>query len=108
MSLLKDLGFKKLNPMTIFCDNEGSIKLAYNPIIHSTTKHITTHYCFVRQSEEIQVLHLPAIEQTTDLLTKPLGKQLIEKFRDALQITSAKDQVCYQNNDRGEPAISYK
>lgn len=48
MSLLKDLGFKKLNHVTILCDNEDSIKLTYNPILHSRTKHITTHYHFVR------------------------------------------------------------
>ena len=94
MSLLKDLGFKKLNPVTTFCENESSIKLAYNPVFISRTKHITTHYHFVREkvaSGEIQVLHVPTIEQTADLLTKPLGKLLFEKFRDALQITSSKD-----------------
>ena len=58
-------------------------------------KHITTHYHFIREkveSGEIQVLLVPTIEQTADLLTKPLGKLLFEKFRDALQITSSKDQ----------------
>ena len=45
------------------------------------------------ESGEIQVQHLPTTERIANLLTKPLGKQLFEKFRDALQITSAKDQV---------------
>ena len=79
MSLLKYLDFKKLNHVTIFCDNEDSIKLAYNPVFHSRTKHITTYYHFVREkveSGEIQVQHLPTTEQTTNLLTKPLGKKL--------------------------------
>ena len=65
MSLLKDLGFKKLNHVTIFCNNESNIKLVYNPVFHSRTKHITTHYHFVREkveSGEIQVLHVPTIE----------------------------------------------
>jgi hypothetical protein len=84
ISLLKDLGFKKLNPVTTFCDNEGSIKLVYIPVFHFRTKHITMHYHFIREkveSGEIQVQHLPTTEQTADLLTKPLGKQLFEKFK---------------------------
>jgi hypothetical protein len=84
ISLLKDLGFKNLNPMMIFCDKEGSIKLVYITVFHSRTKHITMHYHFIREkveSGEIQVQHLPTTEQTADLLTKPLGKQLFEKFK---------------------------
>jgi len=76
MSLLKDLGFKKLNLMTIFCNNEGSMKLVYNPIFHFKTKHITIHYHFVKEkveNKEIQVQCRPTTEQIAKLLIKLLG-----------------------------------
>ena len=59
----------------------------------SILPHIITSLREVVESREIQVQPSATIEQTADLLTKPFGKQLFEKFRDALQITSAKDQM---------------
>jgi hypothetical protein len=48
-TLLADLGMKDPLPITIFCDNESCIKLVSNPVFHSKTKHIRTHYHFTRE-----------------------------------------------------------
>jgi hypothetical protein len=68
MSLLKDLGFKKLNLVTIVCDNEDSIKLAYNLNFHSRTKHITTHFHFVREVLESGEFKCNICQQLSKLL----------------------------------------
>jgi hypothetical protein len=90
-SLLGDLDASPTKPIQILCDNESSIKLAHNPVFHSRTKHITIHYHFTREkieSVDISVTYVSTGEQRADLLTKPLGRPLFEKFRDALKITS--------------------
>jgi hypothetical protein len=90
-NLLSDLDASPTQPVQILCDNESSIRLAHNPVFHSKTKHITVHYHFTREkieSGDISVAYVPTGEQRADLLTKPLGKLLFEKFRDELQICS--------------------
>jgi hypothetical protein len=90
-NLLSDLDASPTQPVQILCDNESSIRLAHNPVFHSKTKHIIVHYHFTREkieSGDISVAYVPTGEQRADLLTKPLGKLLFEKFRDELQICS--------------------
>jgi len=75
MSQLKDLGFKKLNLVTIFSDNEGSIKLTYDSIFHFKTKHITTCYHVVRKRVKNKEIHIQC-PQTTEQIAKLLIKLL--------------------------------
>lgn len=42
----------------IQCDNENAIKLAGNPVFHARTKHIDTHYRFVREKALTQYIQL--------------------------------------------------
>jgi hypothetical protein len=37
---------------TISSDNQSSIKIVHNPVIHENTKHIDIHYHFVRELQE--------------------------------------------------------
>jgi hypothetical protein len=37
-----------MNQVSLLCDNESVIKIAYNPYEHSTTKHIDIRYHFLR------------------------------------------------------------
>lgn len=92
-TLLTDLRVKQHIPTTIFCDNESAIKFAYIPVFHQWTKHISTHYHYSREkieSREIQVLFKPSYEQLANLFTKPLGKNLFEKFSSKLHLVSTK------------------
>jgi len=85
MTLLEDLGLKKLNPFEIFCNNEGRIKPAYNPVFHSRTKHITMHYHFIREKVEsgkIQICWLSHLKSS-----------YLRNLEMLFQITSAKDQM---------------
>jgi hypothetical protein len=74
-TLLEDLGMANPSSITIFYDNESCIKLASDPVFHSKTKHIRTHYHFTREKVaegEISVQYISSLDQTADLFTKPL------------------------------------
>uniref|UniRef100_A0A6V7JVV1 Reverse transcriptase Ty1/copia-type domain-containing protein n=1 Tax=Bracon brevicornis TaxID=1563983 RepID=A0A6V7JVV1_9HYME len=49
---LTELGFEPLTASQLFCDNNGALKLAKNPVYHSRTKHIDVKHHFVREALE--------------------------------------------------------
>ena len=73
--LLGELGYTQAEPTVIYSDNQGSIKLAHNPVHHSRTKHIDVQHHFVRELVESNVVALrycPTDANVADVLTKPL------------------------------------
>lgn len=64
--------------LNLFCDNQGSINLAKNPIFHARTKHIEVQHHFIREcvlEGELKLCHIiPTSEQPADMLTKHLGR----------------------------------
>jgi hypothetical protein len=65
-TVLEDLGMKNPSPIAVFCDNESCIKLPSNLVYRSRTKHIWTHYYFIREKVEeglICVQHIASIRQ---------------------------------------------
>lgn len=59
----------------LHCDNQGSIKLAQNPISHAHTKHIEGKHHFIRERVlewSVRLLYINTEENPADLLTKPL------------------------------------
>ena len=47
--LLASVGCEQTGPSTLYCDNQGAIKLVHNPEFHRRTKHIDVKYHFIRQ-----------------------------------------------------------
>jgi hypothetical protein len=87
--ILEDVGEKQKVPTIIQCDNQRSIKLANNPVYHARSKHIETHYHFVRekiQSNEIDVLYCNTNDNVVDIFTKPLGKAKFVICRDKIGV----------------------
>jgi hypothetical protein len=77
---LKDNGYT-LNHVSLLCDNEGVIKIAYNPCEHSKTKHIDIRHHFLRDHAikgDIVISHMRTNEQLTDIFTKPLMREDFE------------------------------
>ncbi|GMI99343.1 cysteine-rich RLK (RECEPTOR-like protein kinase) 8 [Hibiscus trionum] len=81
------------HPIPIYCDNESAIKLAGNPVFHARSKHIETHYHFVREkvlSQDIELQKIRTDEQVADIFTKALAKAKFEGFRGNLGVSDRK------------------
>jgi hypothetical protein len=74
---LRDFGYN-LSKVPLLCDNKSVIRLAYNPVEHSRTKHIDIRHHFLRdhqQRGDIEVCHISTENQLTDIFTKPLDEK---------------------------------
>ena len=47
--LLQELRFGKDGQMTLVCDNQEALHIAYNPVFHERTKHIKVDCHFIRE-----------------------------------------------------------
>lgn len=89
-SLLQELQVDCAVP-TIFCDNQSTVALSHNPVLHNRTKHMELDIFFVREKvlgHSLVVEHVPAHEQIADILTKPLSKLRFTFLRDKLRVFS--------------------
>eukprot|EP00253_Pinus_taeda_P032312 PITA_32312 len=50
--MLADMHVSQTSPTPLFCDNQGVLKLAKNPVFHERTKHVETHCHYIRQLVE--------------------------------------------------------
>ncbi|XP_047313748.1 uncharacterized protein LOC124917338 [Impatiens glandulifera] len=75
--------------MHVYSDSQSTLHMAQNPMFYERSKHIEVNLYFLRdhiQDETIVVSHVPTTSQLTNILTKPLGKQLFDHFRSKLGI----------------------
>jgi hypothetical protein len=90
--LLREIGVDMTSPTPIYTDNQSSIRLVDNPVMHSRTKHIGIQQHFIRESAQnghVQVLFTPTHSQEADFLTKPLTLTKFLSNRDKVGIASA-------------------
>ncbi|KAI0496461.1 hypothetical protein KFK09_022778 [Dendrobium nobile] len=90
--LLAEFGLSQPSPTSIFCDSTSAIALAHNPVFHARTKHIEIDYHFIShhiQHGAIAVHHINSLNQTADILTKPLSPTRFAELRDKLTICSS-------------------
>ncbi|KAG8491673.1 hypothetical protein CXB51_014938 [Gossypium anomalum] len=83
MSLLQELHFSSVDTPTVWCDNSNAVAVAANPVLHSKFKHVEMDLFFVREkvaSGSIIVGEVPACDQVTDILTKPLSVTYFNRF----------------------------
>jgi hypothetical protein len=76
-------------PIPLFCDNQGAIILSKDSTFHMRTKHIDTHFHFVRETVNNNILSIsycPTDEMIADILTKSLARFKFEKFHSLLGI----------------------
>ncbi|XP_019447263.1 PREDICTED: uncharacterized protein LOC109350488 [Lupinus angustifolius] len=74
--ILQDLHIQPTSPVTLYCDNQSAIHIAYNPIFHERTKHIELDCHTIREQHSrglIKLLPISSHLQLADALTKPLG-----------------------------------
>ena len=71
----------------LYCDSDGAIKLAENPIITNNSRHIELRYHYIRErieKNEVVLTPIKGHDNTADILTKPLGSTLFKKHRNEL------------------------
>jgi hypothetical protein len=76
-------------PTTLYCDNQGAIRLSKDSTFHGRTKHIDVHFHFIRQSVSqghISLTYCPTDDMIADTFTKPLARFKFEKFRALLGV----------------------
>ena len=75
---------------TLLCDNQSAISIAHNPVQHDRTKHIDIRYHFVRDhiGKDFHLYYVPSEDMVADILTKPVGKNSLDKFCHMLFVTN--------------------
>jgi hypothetical protein len=80
----EEFGEKMKVASTLLMDNQSAIKVTQNPEHHGKMKHLALRTFWLRdivEAGEIMPYHLPTSEMAADLLTKPLAREKVERFR---------------------------
>ena len=81
---LVEIGIEFAKPITLYEDNQSTIKLVKNPELHGRSKHISVWAKFLQEqvlSLIFTVLHVASKDQLADIFTKPLPVPLFEDLR---------------------------
>ena len=94
--ILEEFQFKQLEATQVFCDNNSSIKLSKNPVLHGRSKHIDVRYYFLRELTKekiVELIHCKSEDQVVDLFTKPLKLASLQKLRALLGVCTMEEAV---------------
>ena len=84
---LKELPINTTLPVTIYCDNQSTIRVIKDPIAHFRTKHIGIQTQFVRELIDtgiVEFQYLSTNKQLADCMTKPFTGVRLEELKVAL------------------------
>ncbi|CAI7882050.1 unnamed protein product [Closterium sp. NIES-53] len=76
--LLTELGEEQQGPTPIYCDSQGAIALAKNPVLHGLTKHMRVKWHWTRSmvaAGEVELHYVKTTGQPADMMTKRLVEQ---------------------------------
>ncbi|CAI7918283.1 unnamed protein product [Closterium sp. NIES-54] len=76
--LLAELGEEQQGPTPLYCDNQGAIALAKNPVLHGLTKHMRVKWHWTRSmaaAGEVELHYVKTTGQPADMMTKRLVEQ---------------------------------
>ena len=89
--ILEELHLKQVGATTIFCDNNSTIKLSKNPVLHGRSKYIDVKYYFLRDLSNdgvIDLVYCGSENQVADIFTKPLKLAAFLKLRKLLGVST--------------------
>ena len=75
---------QRYEPAKILGDNQGAIALSKDPIIRQRYKHIDIKYHFIRDvlhKKKIEIVYCPTTDMIADIMTKPMTKLKLERFK---------------------------
>lgn len=81
--ILKDLDHSFQQTATLFEDNQGTIRLAKNPVNRQRSKHVDIKYHFIRSNVlqgKIVLVYCPTENMAADVFTKSATRAKIERF----------------------------
>ena len=84
IQLLNGMDNNVYSSTKIYGDNQGAIALSKNPVNRQRSKHIDVKYHFIRTTlseGKIDIVYCPSEEMVADILTKPVSKVRIIKFK---------------------------
>ncbi|CAI7816238.1 unnamed protein product [Closterium sp. NIES-54] len=76
--LLAELGEEQQGPTPLYCDSQGAIALAKNPVLHGLTKHMRVMWHRTRSmvaAGEVELHYVKTTRQPADMMTKRLVEQ---------------------------------
>ncbi|CAI7805772.1 unnamed protein product [Closterium sp. NIES-53] len=76
--LLAELGEEQQGPTPLYCDSQGAISLAKNPVLHGLTKHMRVKWHWTRSmvaAGEVELHYVKTTGQPADMMTKRLVEQ---------------------------------
>ncbi|CAI7863981.1 unnamed protein product [Closterium sp. NIES-53] len=76
--LLDELGEEQQGPTPLYCDSQGAIALAKNPLLHGLTKHMRVKWHWTRSmvaAGEVKLRYVKTTGQPADMMTKRLVEQ---------------------------------
>ncbi|CAI7873710.1 unnamed protein product [Closterium sp. NIES-53] len=76
--LLAELGEEQQGPTPLYCDSQGVIALAKNPVLHGLTKHMRVKWHWTRSmvaAGEVELHYVKTTRQPADMMTKRLVEQ---------------------------------
>jgi hypothetical protein len=85
--LLSEIGIQVEKPATMFEDNQSTIKVCENDIMHDRSKHVRIKYHRIRQEIKDKTLRLewvPSGDNVADIFTKSTGSIIFNKLRERL------------------------
>lgn len=95
-NLLEEIGYEQKSPSTLHIDNQSALSVAKNPEHHGRVKHLDLRFYWLRDEvarHRLQVQYLPTDDMPADALTKPLGRERLEKLVDLLGLARPKSRV---------------
>ena len=82
--------------MIIFCDNNSTIKLSKNLVLHGRRNHIDVKFHFLRdltKDETIEIIYCKSEDEVVDIFNKYLKLELLVKLRRLLGVCIQEDLV---------------
>ncbi|XP_062227310.1 uncharacterized mitochondrial protein AtMg00810-like [Phragmites australis] len=91
--LISDLTGAEPMKFWLLVDNKSAIELCRNPIHHDRSKHIDTHFYFIREcanEDKVDIEHVRIEDQVADILTKSLRCVKFAELRQKMGVVEVK------------------